>query len=89
MVGDESEVDGQRLPATTQGLGQVALQGTIESSLQLGEVRECGEQGIVGSGVGGRVAECGAGGGQGDDAAGSAAEHRPQGCCGASPSVVS
>ena len=88
VVGDESEVDGQRLAASAEGVRQIALQGAVEAALQFGVVGECGEQCIVGGGVGGRVAEGVTGGGQGDDAAGGVAEDGPQSDGSALGSVV-
>ena len=78
VVGDEGQVDGQRLAAAAQGLGQVALQGAVEAALQFGEGGQGGQQGIVGGGVGGGVAQGGAGGGQRGDAAGGVEQDGPE-----------
>ena len=43
VVGHELEVDGQRLPALAEGLGQVALQGAVEAALQLGDLGQGGQ----------------------------------------------
>jgi hypothetical protein len=34
VVGDQVQVDGQRLPAAAQGVRQVALQGAVEAAQQ-------------------------------------------------------
>ena len=88
MVGDEDEVDGQRLAASAEGVRQIALQDAAAPSLQFGVVGEGGEQCVVVGAVGGRIAERGSGGDQGDDAADGVTEDGPQGTGSALESVV-
>jgi hypothetical protein len=78
VVGDEHQIDGQRLTAASEATGQVALQGAVEAPLQLGEVGQGGQQGVVGGRVGRGVAQGGAGGGQGAETTGGPEEDGPQ-----------
>ena len=36
VIGNQGQVDGQRLTPSAYGLGQVALEGAVESALQFG-----------------------------------------------------
>src|SRR5262249_32523888 len=64
VVGDQVQVDGQRLAAAAQGVGEVALQGGVYAGRELrwgGAVRPrggagggCGGGGGEGAGAGGR-----------------------------------
>src|SRR5262245_64087602 len=79
VVVDPVQVDGQRLPAAAQGVGQVALQGAVEAALQLTDRGEGSQEGVVGGLVAGGVEQGLAGGPQRGDAGGGVAEKGQQG----------
>src|SRR5215831_20966113 len=78
VVGHQLQVDGQRLPALTQDPGQVALQRPVEATLQFGDVRQGGQQGIAGGCVRWRIAQGPASGGQRTEACGGPEQESPQ-----------
>src|SRR5262249_60705631 len=78
VVGDQVQVDGQRLPAAAQGRGQVPLQGPVDAALQFGQRGQRGQQGVVGRRVGGGRAEGGTGGGEGRNPTSGVAEDSPE-----------
>src|SRR5207248_3245114 len=88
VVGDQVQVDGDRLPTAAQGVGQVALQGAVEAALQLVARREGSQEGVVGGLVAGGVEQGLAGGPQGGDAGGGVAEEGEQGGGGGLGAVV-
>src|SRR5262249_22479371 len=88
VVGDQVQVDGQRLPAAAQGRGQVPLQGPVDAALQFGQRGQRGQQGVVGRRVGGGRAEGGTGGGEGRNPTSGVAEDSPEPAGGAFGPVV-
>src|SRR5947199_229624 len=64
VVGDQVQVDGEGPPAAAQGVRQVALQGAVEAALQLVDLGEGGQEGVVGGLVAGGVEQGLAGGPQ-------------------------
>ena len=57
MIGDQDQIGGHALRAATQGPGQVAGQGGVESALQFGKIGQGGDEGQARGLVGGGVAQ--------------------------------
>src|SRR5262249_47756090 len=88
VVGHEVEVNGQGLATATQGLGQSALEGTVDTALEFVGLGQRGEESVVDGGIGRSAAKGLAGGSEGGHTAGSVAQHRPEHAGGTLGTVV-
>src|SRR5262249_10702283 len=88
VVGDQSQVDGQVLPAAPQPPGQASGQGAVEAAFEDVQLGQVGKQGLAHGLVGGGPGQAAGGGEQGAEPAAGGEDHGQQGPDRATAAVV-